>query len=134
MVETMGMSDKIGPRNIATGQSGGSGPMAMMNPQMQSGTDGTQLLNLVDEEVDAILNDQYARGMKLITENRDILDKIAKTLIESEKIDGIELLSLIEDIRPELVPEGAKAKVEEYTVRGKPAPLEAAATATEESS
>lgn len=64
----------------------------MMNPQMQSGSDGTLLLNLVDEEVDAILNDQYERGMKLITENKDILDKIAKTLIESEKIDGIELL------------------------------------------
>jgi len=59
---------------------------------MQSGSDGTLLLNLVDEEVDAILNDQYERGMKLITENKDILDKIAKTLIESEKIDGIELL------------------------------------------
>ena len=59
---------------------------------MQSGSDGTLLLNLVDEEVDAILNDQYERGMKLITENKDILDKIAKTLIETEKIDGIELL------------------------------------------
>jgi len=35
MVETMGMSDVIGPRNIATpSQGGGSGPMAMMNPQM----------------------------------------------------------------------------------------------------
>lgn len=94
-----------------------------MNPQMQSGTDGTQLLNLVDEEVDAILNDQYERGMKLITENRDILDKIAKTLIETEKIDGIELLALIEGIRPELVPAGAKAKVVELTTRGKPAPV-----------
>lgn len=90
---------------------------------MQSGSDGTLLLNLVDEEVDAILNDQYERGMKLITENKDILDKIAKTLIESEKIDGIELLQLIESIRPELVPAGAKKKVEEYSVRGKPAPI-----------
>lgn len=109
----MGMSDKIGPRNIAStnNQGGGSGPMAMMNPQMQGGSDGTLLLNLVDEEVDAILNDQYARGMKLITENKDILDKIAQTLIENEKIDGSELLNIIEGIRPELVPEGAKAKV-----------------------
>ena len=97
--------------------------MAMMNPQMQSGTDGTLLLNLVDEEVDAILNYQYERGMKLITDNKDILDKIAKTLIESEKIDGTELLSIIGDIRPELVPEGAMAKVEEYSTRGKPAPI-----------
>ena len=106
--------------------------MAMMNPQMQGGTDGTLLLNLVDEEVDAILNDQYARGMKLITDNKDILDKIAQTLIENEKIDGTELLNIIEGIRPELVPAGAKAKVEEFSTRGKPAALvETTATKSE---
>jgi len=30
--------------------------------------------------------------MKLLTENRDVLDEIAKYLIEEEKIDGKQLL------------------------------------------
>ena len=46
----------------------------------------------VDSEIDRILAEQYDRGMKLLTENRDILDEIAKCLIEEEKIDGKQLL------------------------------------------
>jgi ATP-dependent Zn protease len=38
--------------------------------------------------------------MNLITENREVLDAIAKTLIEKEKINGLELLKLINDIKP----------------------------------
>jgi cell division protease FtsH len=58
----------------------------------------------VDDEVDKILTQQYQRGMKLITENREVLDVIAKTLIEKEKINGLELLKIINDLKPELVP------------------------------
>ena len=42
-----------------------------------------------------------------MTENRPILDQIAKTLVEKEKIDGLELLKIIQDMKPELVPEGS---------------------------
>ena len=42
--------------------------------------------------------------MNLITQNREVLDVIAKTLIEKEKINGLELLKLINDLKPELVP------------------------------
>lgn len=48
-----------------------------------------------------------------MTTNKDVLDAIAKTLIEKEKIDGNALLELIKDIRPELVPKGAVEKVEQ---------------------
>ena len=45
-----------------------------------------------------------------MTENRDILDKIASELIEKEKINGIELLNIIGDIKPELIPAGSAKK------------------------
>ena len=45
--------------------------------------------------------------MKLLTENRDVLDEIAKTLIEKEKIDGKELLDVMKKIKPELVSDQA---------------------------
>lgn len=46
-----------------------------------------------------------------MTENRDILDKIASELIEKEKINGIELLNIIGDIKPELIPAGSAKKI-----------------------
>ena len=49
----------------------------------------------VDAEIDRILSEQYERGMQLLTDNRDVLDAIAKLLIEEEKIDGKQLLNLI---------------------------------------
>jgi len=110
MVEQMGMSDKVGPRNVTTGAGGGGGggAMARMNPMQGAPPDGQVLLNLVDEEVDRILNEQYERGMQLMTENKVILDTIASTLVAKEKINGTELLNIIEAERPDLVPEGAR--------------------------
>jgi len=96
----MGMSDIIGPRAISDPQS------------MQAG-EGDLLRDKADQEIDRILNEQYDRGMTLLTENRDILDALAKTLIESEKIDGIELLQLIKSIRPNLIEDSSIDEMKE---------------------
>lgn len=52
MVEQMGMSDVIGPRNIQTQQSMFAAPDG-----------GLTIKNKADAEVDRILAEQYARGM-----------------------------------------------------------------------
>ena len=44
--------------------------------------DSDDLKNVADEEIDKILEEQYERGMKLLTDNRDVLDEIARVLIE----------------------------------------------------
>ena len=106
MVEQMGMSDIVGPRNIS--QQGAS-PMQMM---MSGGAaEGDDLKNKADEEIDRILAEQYERGMKLLTENRDVLDEVAKVLIEKEKIDGKELLQVMKTVNPALVSEQAMEQV-----------------------
>lgn len=43
--------------------------------------DGSDLKNKADKEIDRILKEQYERGMKLLTENRAVLDLVAKTLV-----------------------------------------------------
>ena len=59
MVEQMGMSDTIGPRNIS---SQGMSPMQTM---MSGGTnEGDDLKNKADAEIDRILAEQYERGMQ----------------------------------------------------------------------
>jgi len=72
---------------------------------MMSGgaSEGADVKNKADAEIDRILAEQYERGMNLLTENRDVLDAIAKILIEEEKINGKELLATIQKIKPELV-------------------------------
>lgn len=57
MVEQMGMSDVIGPRNV---QPPGGGSMY----GGQSGSvQGTVIKEKVDKEIDRILDEQYDRGM-----------------------------------------------------------------------
>merc|ERR1719498_1379384 len=105
MVEQMGMSDVIGPRALAQQP---SSPFAM------AAGDGDTLKNKADDEVDRILQEQYDRGMKMLTDNRNILDSIANTLIEKEKIDGVQMLTLIKSMNPDLVSDDAMKTVKEY--------------------
>jgi len=105
------MSDVIGPRNIS---SQGQSPMATM---MGGGpNEGADLKNKADAEIDRILAEQYDRGMKLLTDNRDVLDQIAKVLIEKEKIDGKELLTIIKSMKSDLISDKAIEKVSEIIV------------------
>lgn len=108
MVEQMGMSDVIGPRNVQP-------PGGSMYGGQTGSVQGSVIKEKVDKEIDRILDEQYQRGMKLLTENRDVLDEIAKYLIEEEKIDGKQLLQLIKNIRPELVSQKAMDAIESIT-------------------
>jgi len=107
MVEQMGMSDIIGPRNIS--QQAAS-PMQQM--MMGGAAEGADLKNKADAEIDRILAEQYERGMSILTENRDVLDAIAKILIEEEKINGKQLLETIKNINPNLISDKAIEAVE----------------------
>ena len=117
MVEQMGMSDIIGPRNIAA--QAPQSPMQMMMGGADSGKDGDSLRNKADQEVDRILREQYDRGMQLLTENREILDEIANVLITKEKIDGEALLKVIQEKNPELVSQEQIEKVAEFSTAKK---------------
>lgn len=114
------MSDVIGPRNIASQQ--GASPFAM-----SGSPEGSDLKNRADAEIDRILAEQYERGMKLLLDNRSVLDLIAKTLIEKEKIDGVEMLELIKTIKPELVTDATMQAVKDFAIPVSDAVKEAAA-------
>ena len=48
------------------------------------------------DEIDKILHEQYERAVKLLTENRDKLDILAKALMEKKSLTGTECEKLIE--------------------------------------
>lgn len=122
MVEQMGMSDVIGPRNVQP-------PNGSMYGGQSGSVQGSIIKEKIDKEIDRILSEQYDRGMQLLTENRDVLDAIAKSLIEEEKIDGKQLLQLIKNIKPGLVTEKAMEAIDKIVTppsSPKAAPQEAA--------
>ena len=50
---------------------------------------------LIDEEVKAIINQQYENAKKFLMQLQHILDKGAEMLLENEKIEGKDLLELL---------------------------------------
>ena len=58
---------------------------------------------VMDKAVKAILDVCYAEAVKLIEENRDLMDKVAAYLLEKETITGGEMVAIIEGRDPALV-------------------------------
>ena len=69
----------------------------------------------VDKEVMRILKECYEEAKKLLSENRDVMDKIAEYLIEKETITGKEFMKIFREAKGLPEPEEKKdeAKSEE---------------------
>lgn len=96
MITMYGMSDRFGVMGLAT----------MQNRYL----DGTAGMNcaeatsaLVDEEVRGLMNNAYQEAIRILEENRDMLDKVAAYLLEKETITGQEMMAILEGRDPALV-------------------------------
>lgn len=58
--------------------------------------------DVVDAEVRELVEMAYSRAKQIITDNIDILHKLAQLLIEKETVDGDEFMSLFIDGKAEL--------------------------------
>ncbi len=81
MVTEWGMSDRLGP--IAYGS---SGPVFLGRDYEERKVYSEETAAVIDEEVKKIINKQYERATKLLSENRQILDNMARVLVERETI------------------------------------------------
>jgi len=95
MVTQLGMSEAVGQRVIG-GNGGGSGPF-MGRDFMGQGAPpvSQQLRQLVDSEIKRMVGEQYKRGMMLLKSNMYLLDQLAAKLLEQEKVNGDELVKMI---------------------------------------
>lgn len=92
MITKYGMSEKLGPITFGTG-----------NDEVFLGKDYNHIRNyseniaaVIDEEVEKLINDSYARTEKILTEHIDKLHLVAKTLVKLEKINEEQFNSLME--------------------------------------
>ena len=110
MVTMYGMSDKFGMMCLATVQNqyleGGAGLICGENTASQ-----------IDDEVLSIINSSYAEAMKLLDENREILDSISDYLYEKETITGKEFMKMFRDMKglpdPDEEKDGEESKKQE---------------------
>jgi cell division protease FtsH len=96
MITRYGMSDTMGP--MVYGENEGEvflGRSVTTHKNMSEAT-----LQKVDSEIRRIIDEQYARARKLIEDNRDKVELMAKTLLEWETIDADQIGDIMEGRPP----------------------------------
>ena len=90
MVSELGMSEKLG----LVCYSDDSQPMFIGRDMATQNAYSDETAKLIDDEVRDIINTQHERARKLLTENRSILDNMARVLLERETIytDEVDML------------------------------------------
>ncbi|HWL12360.1 MAG TPA: AAA family ATPase, partial [Ureibacillus sp.] len=88
MVTEYGMSDKLGPMQFGSTQGGNVFLGRDFNSE-QNYSDS--IAYEIDKEMQSIIVDQYERTKQILTEKRDLLTLIAKTLLEVETLDAAQI-------------------------------------------
>ena len=91
MVGQWGMSDTIGPVAFRDGEENPFLGKELHEQRQYS----EHTASIIDSEVQRFLNEAQQRALKLLTEHRDKLDKIANALLEDELVEHDDLVKLI---------------------------------------
>jgi cell division protease FtsH len=97
MVTTYGMSKVLGPLAYQQGQQNmflgneGSNPRRLVSPQTAEA---------IDQEVKGIVETAHQQALDILNQNRDLLETIATKLLDTEVIEGEELHTLLEQVKP----------------------------------
>ena len=93
MVKEWGMSPEVGLVALETPQSGG--PFMGRSMGQQQTRWGSKIMGTVDMEVERLVNNSYLKAKQIIEENRDLLDLLAKTLVDQEVVSSEEFQMMI---------------------------------------
>lgn len=97
MITEYGMSEKLGPQTY-----GNREEMPFLGKEYSEHRNYSEkIASIIDEEVSRIVEKGEAEAKKIIRENKNIIDKIADTLIKKETIDAKEFLSFFEKTKEE---------------------------------
>lgn len=97
MVTTYGMSKVLGPLAYEKGQQNAFlGDGGMINPRRMVSDDTAQA---IDAEVKEIVETAHQQALNILKHNRDLLEKIAQRILETEVIEGEELQTLLAEAK-----------------------------------
>jgi len=101
MVTDLGMSDKLGMRTLGDKQE-----LIFLGREISETKDYSERTSMeIDKEIDRIISESSLTATKILTENKDMLVKLAKALISRETLDTDELETIFrgEILPPKLV-------------------------------
>ena len=92
MVCNYGMSEELGPVHL-----GGENETVFLGRELTQGRSyGPEVARAIDHEVGRLLGESYARARGLLEEHRDLLERMARALLERETLDEGDLATLRE--------------------------------------
>ncbi len=87
MVTEFGMSEKLGPLSLGKRH----GPIFLGRDLVETRNYSEEIAYEIDKEVRRFIDECYQRARAIIVEHRPTLDRVAKTLLEKESLEGDEL-------------------------------------------
>jgi cell division protease FtsH len=107
MVKEWGMSDKVG--RIALSEPSGRGPFMGAQMMRRRTMWGNKILGTVESEVERLVNNSYLVAKTILTENKDLLEHLAATLMDQEVVSAEEFQMMLVQF---------KARTIDYNVLG----------------
>ncbi|GEA28815.1 ATP-dependent zinc metalloprotease FtsH 4 [Microcystis aeruginosa NIES-4325] len=97
MVTTYGMSKTLGPLAYEKGQQNSFLGDGMMNPRRLVSDDTAKA---IDNEVKEIVENGHQQALDILAQNRDLLEEIAQEILSKEVIEGEQLQTLLDRVKP----------------------------------
>ncbi|GAA5154676.1 ATP-dependent zinc metalloprotease FtsH [Microbacterium pseudoresistens] len=95
MVTEYGMTTQVGPVKLGSG-----GGEMFVARDMNRGRDYSEgIAETVDAEVRALIEQAHNEAYQVISENRDVLDRLARELLEKETLDHNQIADIFADVR-----------------------------------
>ena len=104
MVCELGMSDEVGPLHLAEGNQ----PVFLGRDFSTRNDISEETARKIDEEIKKIIDWAFQEARRILTENRELLDKCSKALLERETINAEEFEKLIKGEELEPLPSSSK--------------------------
>jgi cell division protease FtsH len=95
MVTEFGMSDELGPMRFGHPQ----GEVFLGRDFSSTPDYSDEVASSIDGEVRALIESAHAAALSVLSENRDILDRLAGELVEHETLEAERVQELFTDVR-----------------------------------
>jgi cell division protease FtsH len=96
MVTEFGMSDTLGPRKLGDTQR----EVFLGRDQGHQANYSDDLATAIDDEVRKLVDDAHEEAREILTIHREVLHRLAESLIEHETLDDAALLEIFAAVRP----------------------------------
>jgi cell division protease FtsH len=102
MVKEWGMSKTVGMVALSSPNSGG--PFMGRSMGQRQTQWGGKIMSKVDAEVERLVNNSYMTAKNILSQNMDLLDHVARTLVEQEVVSAEEFQMMLVEFNAKVVP------------------------------